>query len=81
MSQVVTITSQGQLTIPRSVREYFGMAGSTKAVLHLEGNKLIVEPQADFWSLSGALHSKTKLSDTQLRQARQQFSKSWARRP
>lgn len=80
MSQIVTITRQGQLTIPRSVRKHFHMEGSTKAVLRLEGNKMIVEPKADFWSLSGALHSTVKLSDVQLRQARQQFQKKWARK-
>lgn len=80
MEQVVTITSQGQLTIPRSVRQHFNIVGSTKASLSLEGNAIIVEPKSDFWSLAGTLRSSKHLSDAQLQHARQTFSKKWGRR-
>ena len=79
MEQVVTITSQGQLTIPQSVRERFGISGSTKAILKIEGNTIIVEPRHDFWALSGYLKSKVKLSDAQLKRARKAFEKQWSR--
>ena len=46
MSQIVTITSQGQLTIPRAIRRHFQMRGSVKASLRLENGTIIVEPQA-----------------------------------
>lgn len=79
MEQVVTITSQGQLTIPRSVRKHFGMVGSTKASLHLEGNAIVVKPKNDFWSLAGVLSSSKHLTDAQLKRARKTFSKQWKR--
>lgn len=79
MEQIVTITRQGQLTIPQKVRQHFGMKGSVKAILRIKGLTLVVEPKNDFWSVVGSLHSKIKLTDTQLKRARKQFSKRWAK--
>ena len=78
--KIVTITSQGQLTIPRFVRKRFGIKGSTKAVLRTEGNTIVVDPKNDFWSLSGSLKSSICLTDRQLNAARAAFSKKWARK-
>lgn len=36
------------------------------------------KPKTDFWSLAGSLGSNIKLSDKQLRKARDSFSKNWA---
>jgi AbrB family looped-hinge helix DNA binding protein len=80
MEQIVTITSQGQLTIPRSVRKAFGIKGSTKAVLRSTGKTIIVEPKGDFWSLSGSLKSSVTLTDSQLRKTRDKFAKKWPRK-
>ncbi len=80
MEQIVTITRQGQLTIPQKVRQYFGMKGSTKAILRVRGLALVVEPKRDFWSVGGSLRSRVKLSDAQLKRARRSFAKDWARR-
>lgn len=79
MGKIVTITSQGQLTIPQSIREHFGISGSTKAILKVEGHTIVVEPKHDFWSLSGSLKSRIKLSDAQLKRARKAFEKEWPR--
>ncbi|MEI6511269.1 MAG: AbrB/MazE/SpoVT family DNA-binding domain-containing protein [Candidatus Uhrbacteria bacterium] len=79
MSQVVTITSQGQLTIPRAIRRLFQMTGSTKADLRMEDGRIIVEPKTGFWSLAGSLKSKTRLTDDQLNAARATFETNWAR--
>lgn len=80
MNQVVTITSQGQLTIPRSIRKHFGIIGSIKASLRLDGNSIIVQPKNDFWSLAGSLSSTKHLTDAQLKQSRQAFTKTWSRK-
>ena len=80
MQDVVSITSQGQLTIPKFIREAFGIKGAVKAVIEVKNNKIIVKPKNDFWSLEGALTSKVKLSDDQLKKARQTFSKNWSQR-
>lgn len=79
MEQIVSITKQGQLTIPKSFRDVFGITGRTKAVLRREGSKIIVQPKKNFWKLSGALHSDIRLSDKDLRGARKAFSQKWAK--
>lgn len=79
MNYFVTITSQGQLTIPKELLRKFGITGSTKAKVTFEGEKLIVEPKNDFWSLAGSLKSSVKLSDKQLREARTAFGHDWGK--
>ena len=78
MNYVVSITSQGQLTIPKAIRESFDISRASKAVVKRIGNKIVVEPKSDFWSLGGSLKSKIKLTDKQLREARLSFGKNWA---
>lgn len=77
MQDIVSITSQGQLTIPMSIRRSFGIKGSVKAIIRKENNLIIVEPKKDFWSLEGSLTSKVKLSDKELQDARESFSQNW----
>ncbi len=77
MQDIVSITSQGQLTIPMSIRQSFGIRGSVKAVIKRENNLIIVEPKADFWSLEGSLTSEVKLSDQELQEAQESFSQNW----
>lgn len=79
MDGIVSITSQGQLTIPVSIRKYFDIKGSVKAVIRRVNNVIIVEPRTNFWSLKGSLSSSVKLSDKQLKEARDEFSKKWAK--
>ena len=76
--QLVSITSQGQLTIPKDFREALGITSQAKAEIKLEGDELVVKPKKDFWSLGGSLKSKVILTDKQLRRARKAFETSWA---
>ena len=76
--QLVSITSQGQLTIPKDFREALGITSQAKAEIKVEGDELVVKPKKDFWSLGGSLKSKVILTDKQLRQARKAFETSWA---
>ncbi len=77
---IVTITTQGQLTIPKVLRDAFGIKRSTKAFVRRVGNTIIVEPKKDFWALKGSLRSQVLLSDQELRNARAEFSRSWPRK-
>lgn len=77
MEQVVSITSQGQLTIPKNILRHFGINSATKAVVKMQKGVIMVEPKNDFWALAGSLKSDIKLSDSQLRKARDQFSQKW----
>lgn len=82
MQQNVSITKQGQMTIPKKMLAFFGLQNGGKAFIKIEKNKIIVDPKADFWSLAGSLGKKTKikLTDKQLKDARSRFEKDWARK-
>jgi len=79
MEQMVSITSRGQLTIPRKLLEVFGVRGAAKALVRKEGDTLVVTPKLTFHSLSGSMRGAVKLSDAKLREARKTFGKSWPR--
>lgn len=79
MQNIVSITSQGQLTIPQGIRDSFGISGPTKAILTKKGNTIVVEPQKTFWELAGSLNSKITLTDAQLKEARNTFSENWSK--
>lgn len=78
MQQIVSITSQGQLTIPKLMLQDLGIFGSTKAFIQKNDLSLLVTPKNNFWSLAGSLKSGIKLSDKELKKARRSFSKNWA---
>jgi len=80
MEQIVSITSQGQLTIPKTILLSFGIRSGAKAVIKRQDKLIIVEPKNDFWSLSGSLKSGVALSDQELKKARSQFAKKWPKR-
>lgn len=80
MKNIVAITSQGQLTIPKEIRLAFGILGATKATVIKEGDQIIVRPNKKFSDLAGALSSNLPVTDTALRQARVKFGKQWPRK-
>lgn len=79
MQKTVSITSQGQLTIPQKMRDFFNIKGAVKATIEKKGDLIIVKPQKDFWSLSGSLKSEVTLTDAQLNKAKKAFSKEWSK--
>lgn len=77
MEKIVSITKQGQLTIPKKLLEDFKIYGATKAVVQKLGDTIVVKPTHDFWSLSGSLKSKVSLTNKELQKARGAFGKNW----
>ena len=56
--KVVSITSQGQISIPARMRKQLSLDEVRKATVSVEGKKIIVEPIPDLLSLRGSLHHK-----------------------
>ena len=77
MEKIVSITKQGQLTIPKNFLADFNIRGATKALVRKLGDSIVVEPKHDFWSLSGSLKSNVSLTDEELKKARKSFAKDW----
>lgn len=78
MQQVVSITKQGQLTIPKSIINSLGIKTGTKATIKTIGKTIVVKPKTSFASLAGSLKSSISLTDRKLRQARNKFPLGWA---
>ena len=73
----VSITSQGQISIPAKFRKELGLDKKRKAIVRKEGKSLIVEPVRDFFDLKGSLKTnKRPLSSQELHE---RFAKSVAK--
>ncbi len=59
MQQIVSITSQGQITIPARIRQKPGLDVYKKDLVATKEGKVIIKPIADIMSLAGILNSKS----------------------
>jgi len=67
MTYTVTITSQGQISIPIKIREKLGLSKSKKALVSIEDGKVIVEPVKDFLEFRGSIKTNIRpLSNEEL---------------
>lgn len=69
MTYTVSITSQGQISIPVVLRRKLGLDRSRKAFVSEEKGKIIVEPVKDFLELRGSLKTTIKATPLQIREA------------
>lgn len=53
MNYIVSITSQGQISIPAKIRRELGLENGKKAFVKREGDKLIIEPAMDILEFEG----------------------------
>jgi antitoxin PrlF len=49
------VTSKGQVTVPKAVRDALGIKEGDEVVFHVEGNRAILARTADFLSLAGSV--------------------------
>jgi len=56
----VSITSQGQISIPAKFRREFGFDKKSKVIIRKKENNLVIEPVPDFMGLKGSLHKYAK---------------------
>lgn len=55
MDAAARLTSKGQLTVPKAVREALGLKEGDQVVFRLEGNRAVLARTPDFLSLAGAI--------------------------
>lgn len=60
MQQLVTINSQGQVTIPAVLRRKYGFNQVKQALIKEQAGQLVVKPAGDALNLAGALANKAK---------------------
>jgi len=54
MDTAAKVTSKGQVTVPKSVREALGIKEGDAVVFRVEGNRAVLARTADFLSLAGS---------------------------
>jgi antitoxin PrlF len=55
MDVAARVTSKGQVTVPKSVREALGIKEGDEIVFRVEGNRAIVARTPDFLDLAGSI--------------------------
>lgn len=65
MTFTVSITSQGQLSIPAKIRKELGFSKQNKAIVSVSDGKLILEPVSDLLELAGSLKTTKKALSNQ----------------
>lgn len=55
MDTVARLSSKGQLTVPKAVRDALGVAAGDELVFHVEGNRAIVARTPEFLNLAGSV--------------------------
>lgn len=69
MIYTVTVTSQGQISIPAKIRRELGLDKTKQALVSLENKKIIIEPIKDLLELKGSLKTNIKATSHQIREA------------
>lgn len=67
MTYTVSITSQGQISIPAPIRRKLGLNKSKKALVREQNGKLLIEPVEDLLDLKGSLKTTKKISSKKIR--------------
>ena len=69
MLYTVSVTSQGQLSIPAQIRKQLGFFKTHKALVTVVDGKVVIEPVKDLLTLKGSLRSSIKATPQQIRKA------------
>lgn len=86
MTFTLTVTSQGQVSIPAKLRKLWSLTGGKQITITLSGeNKAIVEPVSDFISLGGSLNKYASINkgltiDEIIARENKAIEDSWAER-
>jgi AbrB family looped-hinge helix DNA binding protein len=68
MTYAVTVTSQGQISIPAKLRHTLGFDRIRKAILTEDEGKIIIEPAGNFLELKGSIKSQKKITHKKTRE-------------
>lgn len=70
MVYTVTITSQGQISIPIEIRRRFGLDRNKKATVQADDDgTIVIKPVVDLLDLEGSIKTKKKLTSKQIRES------------
>lgn len=55
MDVAAKLTSKGQVTVPKAVRDALGLSEGDEVLFHVEGNRAVLARTPDFLSLAGSV--------------------------
>lgn len=67
--QFVTITSQGQVSIPAELRRRLNLDKTRKAIISADNDRIIIEPIKDILKLRGVFKTKKRIPFRVIRRA------------
>lgn len=74
MDATARVTSKGQITVPKPVREALGIAEGDQVVFRVQGDRAVLARTPDFLELAGSIavpaHKRTSAWDDVLRRTR-----------
>ena len=74
MNYLVSITSQGQISIPKDILRQFNLENTNKAIVSpIDEGRFVVEPVADFLAFKGSIKTKKKFSAKKIRQQFEEY--------
>lgn len=73
MTYTVSITSQGQISIPARLRRKLGLNKLNKALVTEKRGKIFIEPIKDLLELKGSLKTNVSASSSEIRQAFEEY--------
>jgi len=76
MSYQATITSKGQITIPKKIRELLGLRSSSKVIFEVKKEEVKIKPVVDILEIAGTFQPKKRVSALKLRE---KFEKEYER--
>ena len=65
----VSITSQGQISIPAKLRKSLGFSRYNKALITVSNDRLIIKPSKNLFDFAGAFHTEKQITSKQIRNA------------
>lgn len=66
---IVTVTSQGQISIPAPIRRRMGLDKTRRAMVSMVEEKMVMEPVVDIRKLKGIFKSSKKYTREEEREA------------
>jgi len=60
MHYTTTVTQKGQITIPKALRDQYGITMRSKVLMVADSNGILIEPTQDILALAGTLMPKEK---------------------
>ena len=73
MTYIVTVTSQGQISIPAPIRKTLGVDKYKKAIVRLDKDTVTIKPVPDIMDLKGIFKSKKRFTRKQEQEAFEKF--------